>query len=75
MSVNKSAKEFLKWQFQTWYFDQLCKKEGRGMEPIDLKMSTIKPLSVKWLLGLYDYMKSRPDIIKNGFHGAGIIDY
>jgi hypothetical protein len=75
VSVNKAAKDFLRSQLQTWYSDQLCKnmQEGRAMEPIDLKMSTMKPLSVKWLLALYDYMKSRPDIIVNGFRGAGLI--
>ncbi len=30
-------------------------------------MSVVKPLSVKWLIGVNDYIKSNPDIIKNGF--------
>ena len=44
------------------------------MEPIDLRMSVIKPLGAKWLVNLYDCLKSKPSIIINGFKEAGIID-
>jgi hypothetical protein len=32
----------------------------------------MKPLGAKWLTKLYDYMKTKPDIVKNGFKEAGI---
>lgn len=35
-------------------------------------MSVVKPLGAKWLIELYDHMLGRPEIIINGFRGAGI---
>ena len=32
----------------------------------------MKPLSARWFVKLSDYLKAHPDIIKNGFKGAGI---
>lgn len=76
LSINKAAKEFLRNQFQQWYASQVCLQlEGKAeMEPIDLRMSIIKPLGAKWLVSLYDYLKSKPSMIINGFIEAGIID-
>jgi len=69
LSVNKAAKEFLHNQFQQWYASQVCLQlEGKAeMEPIDLRMSVIKPLGAKWLVNVYDHLKSRPSIIINEF--------
>ena len=33
---------------------------------VDLKLSHIKPLHAKWLVALYNHIKSNPDIVKNG---------
>ena len=73
ISVNKAAKEFLRGQFQERYSEQICQQLQKGSEsaphPVDLRMSVVKPLGGKWMISLYDYMKSKPDIIKNaGFH-------
>ena len=79
VSVNKAAKEFLRGQFQEWYSEQICQQLQKGCEsaphPVDLRMSIVKPLGGKWMISLYDYMKSKPDIIKNGFHHAGLTNY
>ena len=75
VSVNKSAKVFLRRQFQDWYSEQICQQLQRGdnaVQPVDLRMSITKPLGAKWMMGLYDYVKSKPEIIKNGFRQAGI---
>ena len=74
ISANKPAKELLRGKFQTWYSDQICQtmKEGVAEKSIDLKMSIVKPLGAQWLIELYNYMKSKPEIIVNGFHGSGI---
>jgi len=34
----------------------------------------MKPLKAKWLVELHDYMKGKPDIIKNGFKETGILN-
>ena len=75
VSVNKAAKECLRRQFQQWYSDKVCQQleEGKKATSIDLRMSVVKPLSVKWMIGVNDYLKSHPEIIKNGFKEAGIL--
>ena len=75
ISVNKAAKSFMHDQFQTWYAQQVqlqMKDGGTTNEPVDLRLSIVKPISARWLVNLYDYLVSKPDIIKNGFKGAGI---
>ena len=76
LSVNKAAKEFLRRSFQTWYALQVCSQlEGKTLKaPVDLRLSVMKPLGAKWLVDLFDYLKGKPDIIKNGFKEAGILD-
>ena len=67
LSVNKAAKEFLQKFFQKWY--ALKEKHQRN-----LRLSVMKPIGVKWLVELHDYMTSKPEIIKNGFKEAGILN-
>ena len=74
LSVNKAAKDFLHSRFQDWYAKQLCsqlQKESE-MQAVDLKLSTVKPLSAEWIESMYNYFKTKPEIIKNGFKEAGI---
>ena len=77
VSVNKAAKEDLRRQFQEWYSEQVClqlQKDGDAtVEPVDLRMGIVKPLGAKWMMGLYDYMKTKPDIIRNGFRHSGLL--
>ena len=73
VSVNKSAKEYLRRQFHQWYSDQVCRQfETDTVAFIGLQMSVVKQLGAKWLIGLYEYMKSNPNISINGFKEAGI---
>ena len=76
LSVNKAAKEFLRTQFSNWYADQICNQLRQGVKPVksvDLRLSIIKPLGARWMIALYDYFKSKPEIAKNGFKEAGIV--
>lgn len=75
VSVNKAVKEFLRQQFHSWYSDQISMAlaAGKKEETVDLKMSVVKPLGAHWLKELYDYMLLNPNIIINGFRGAGIL--
>ena len=77
VSVNKSAKTFLRQQFQEWYAQKICQQPSGETEkmPVDLKLSVMKPLGAHWMVKLYDYLKSKPEIIQNGFKGAGIKDF
>ena len=68
VSVNKSAKDFLREKFQTWYSDQVCSNLDDGKDTgVDLKMSVVKPLGAEWLIDLYNYLLSKPEIIVSGF--------
>ena len=71
VSVNKPAKEFLRRKFQDWYADQVYqqiqRRQGEDVkliEPIDLRMSIVKPLGARWMI---EYFKTKPEIIQNGF--------
>ena len=35
--------------------------------PIDLWLSVVKPEGAKWMIAKHDYLKSKPEIISNGF--------
>ena len=39
---------------------------------VDLSLSTLKPLGVKWLVSAYEYFKVNKDIVVNGFVKAGL---
>ena len=75
VSINKAVKEFLHGKFQSWYSDQVFKKISEGKaddQLVDLRMSIVKPLGERWLIDMYDHMKSKPEIITSGFQGSSI---
>ena len=73
LAVNKALKDFLQSQFQKWYAEEVCSQLDEGsVQLIDLRLSTMKPLGARWMVSGFDYIKSNPDIIKNGFSSAGI---
>jgi len=76
VSVNKSAKEFLRRKFHAWYAENVCAQlEGKlPKEQVDLRLNVVKSLGAKWMVELFDYMKSKPNIISNGFKKSGILD-
>ena len=47
---------------------------SKGLRPVDVKLSTVKPLGVRWMIELHDYIKSKPNIVMNGFKNVGIVD-
>ena len=77
LNVNGHAKEFLKNKFECWYAKQVTDQIDSGSNMYDvnnvpLKLSSIKPIHAKRLLGLYDHLKSSPTMIIKGFEMAGI---
>lgn len=70
ISVNKPAKDFLRRQFQKWYSDKICRQfQGVDLkEPVDLRLTIMKPLGANWMISLHKYFKSNPTIIQNGFN-------
>ena len=44
------------------------------MNQLILKLSIVKPLGTSWMIKAYNYIKSQPDIVINGFKGTGLFD-
>ena len=71
-TVNKTAKDFLMRKFQEWYSERLLEQldqgiEAKDLQPVDLRLSTMKPIGAEWIMSMFRYFSSNPDIIKNGF--------
>ena len=76
LSVNKSAKDFMRGKFRQWYAKEVEKavqSESEDIE-VDMRGTIMKELGAKWLTALYDHMCSHPETIKNGFKDAGITE-
>ena len=80
LTVNRSAKAFMKRKFTEWYSSSISKQldEGKAIDDIDvdLKLSILKPLHAHWIKELYDYMTSENgrEIISNGWKAAFITE-
>ena len=78
LNVNGHTKEFLKGKFECWYDQQITNQSERWSSVYDiqvtLKLSVIKPIHTKWLLGLYDQLRNSSDTIINWFAMDGIKD-
>ena len=76
LSINKAAKDFLRGQFREWYALQVCSqiKGETGTKPVDLRLSIIKPLCAKWIVSMYEHIKSNLALVSNGFKEAGTFD-
>ncbi len=73
VSVNKPAKDFMKQKFQEWYANIILKQLQDNIdEPVDMRLSIMKPMVSKWAIEMYDHFVSHPNIIINGFRAAGI---
>ena len=76
LSVNKSLKDSLRRSFQNWYASQIHLQlaDGGNHEPVDFRLSILKPLSAQWFIDAFMHVEGNPDIVKNGFLEAGIIE-
>ena len=76
VSVNRAAKQFMQAKFEGWYADRIItqKDSGQDIQPVDLRLSVVKPIGAQWVIELYDYLKGHPNIISNGFKHVGITD-
>ena len=76
LSVNKPSKDKLRKGFSAWYAEEVKKQMENGTQVdsvnVDMRMSVVKELSSRWIMSAYDYIRSSPDIIRNGFRKAGI---
>ena len=66
LSVNRALKNQLQSSFQKWYADQVAVQlqQVKSMEEIkvDMRLSVLKQLQAKWIVGAYDYLCQNPQI-------------
>ena len=74
ISVNKPAKEYLRSKFQLWYASRITSSYEQVCLPAPMQLSIVKPIGTKWMMDLYDYIKSKPELVINGFRNVGIVD-
>ena len=77
LSINKPLKDHMKNSFQQWYATQVkinLEENKSDVQPIDLRLSVLKPLGFQWLMDACFYIQSKKEMIVNGFHEAGITD-
>ena len=69
ISVNKAVEDFLHGKFQEWFAKQVkCQLSNEiAKAPIDLRLSVVKPEGARWMIAMHEYLKSKPEIISNGF--------
>ena len=78
LTVNGSAKSFLKAKFTEWCAEKIDEglEEGKALEDIDIKLTLtlLKPIHGSWICDLYNYLSSSKgkSIIENRWKQAGI---
>ena len=78
LTINGSAKVFLKAKFTKWLLNKIEEglSEGKDFEDIDipLTLSLLKPLHASWVVDLYNCLDLCKIVIKNGWKKAGITE-
>ena len=73
IAVNKSVREFWRAEFHDWYSTLVCRQleENNDVQPVDLHLTIVKPLSATWTKNLMDYLQLQPEFAINDFCKAG----
>ena len=78
LTVNGSAKNFMKKKFVTWYANEVKKKVEEGVPiesvEIDLSLTRIKPTHALWLIELFNFLTSEEGktTTLNGWKKTGV---
>ena len=79
LTVNKSSKDLLRKEAQGWYSQEIIKQMEAGKRSdqikVDVRVSVVKLLHPKWTVKHYDYARTKPQLIINGWKESGIIDH
>ena len=75
--INKQAKDFLCEQFQSWYAKQIVSQKNnvQTVQPVDMRISIVKPIWPNWMIAMSDYIKPYPEMIITGLKNVGITDF
>ena len=76
LTFNGQAKLFLKKKFEIWYANEVTKhlEKGANVYEIDVNMqpSILKPIHARWLIRLYDYLRTQQEMSRKGFDMLGV---
>ena len=76
LNVNGHTKEFLKEKFELWYADQVQKRVEASKDTYDidipLKLSDLKPIHAKWIIGLYAHLRNNEERVLKSWEMAGL---
>ena len=79
ISVNKPCKDFIRNEAQTWYSAKIVEQLNAGKLSHQVKFKTlisiVKPLHAKWVTKWYDYVRSNPEIVRNGWKKSLITEH
>ena len=68
----------MKGKFQEWYATEIVSQVNEGVDvysiDVSTKLSVMKPIHARWVAGLYDHIRNKPDMIRKGFEMAGIVE-
>ena len=55
VSGSWAAKQFLRSKFEKWYADNIVAQKNidKDIEPVDMKLSIVRTIAAKWMIGLY----------------------
>ena len=69
LTVNKSSKDFLRKEAQSWYSQEIVEQMDAGKRSdqikVEVRVSVVKPLHAKWIVKYYDYARTKPQLITN----------
>lgn len=78
VSVNKPVKDHIKQYFHSWYTQEVQSQLQSSFPvhevKVDIRASIVKAKSINWFISAWESIKTRPDIVINGFKKAGIFD-
>ena len=77
LTVNGPATQF----FERKVSGVVCKRNRKASRQrfccysidVNTKLSVMKPIHARWLVGLYDHLQNKPEVIRKGFEMAGIV--
>ena len=62
--------------FETWYASETTEQLDNGCDiygvEVPLKLSVMKPIHTNEIIGLYDYLRNKTEMICKGFEQEGI---
>ena len=79
LTVNGSAKNFMRKKFVTWYAEEIKKQMDAGVPAeiidVNLKLTSLKALHANWLIELYNVLTTADgrEMVLNGWKKSGVI--